>query len=222
MLPWKHLASAIVPGDGGEMRLYQRGSEFSIRVGSYELMNSRVHGSEDALAEYACERLAHRDRARVLIGGLGMGFTLAAVLSRIGSHAAVVVAELVPEVVIWNREEMGAINGDALEDPRVAIVDADVVSLIRSAHGDYDAILLDVDNGPAGLTSAANDRLYSVAGLRAAHAALRPGGILAVWSSGPDAAFTKRFESAGFTVEVLGARGHGQSGGRYVIWVGVG
>ena len=222
MLPWKHLASAIVPGDGGEMRLYQRGSEFSIRVGSYELMNSRVHGSEDALAEYACERLAHRDRARVLIGGLGMGFTLAAVLSRIGSHAAVVVAELVPEVVIWNREEMGAINGDALEDPRVAIVDAHVVSLIRSAHGDYVAILLDVDNGPAGLTSAANDRLYSVAGLRAAHAALRPGGILAVWSSGPDAAFTKRFESAGFTVEVLGARGHGQSGGRYVIWVGVG
>lgn len=220
MLPWKQLASAIVPGDGGEMRLYQRGAEFSIRVGSYELMNSRVHGSEDALAEYACERLSSA-APRILIGGLGMGFTLAAVLARVGPRAQVVVAELVPEVVIWNREEMGDVNGDALEDPRVEIVDADVVSVIREASTQYDAILLDVDNGPAGLTSSANDRLYSVAGLRAAHSALRPGGVLAVWSSGPDAAFTKRLESAGFSAEVLGARGHGKSkGGRYVIWVG--
>lgn len=221
MLPWKQLASATVPGDGGEMRLYQRGSEFSIRVDNYELMNSRVHGSEDALAEYACERLGNLDTPRILIGGLGMGFTLAAVLARVGPRAQVVVAELVPEVVIWNREEMGAINGDALEDPRVEIVDADVGSVIRSARDQFDAILLDVDNGPAGLTASTNDRLYSLAELRAAHAALRRSGVLAIWSSGPDNAFTKRLESAGFRAEVLIARGHGKSGGRYVVWTGV-
>jgi spermidine synthase len=220
MIPWTQLGSATVPGDGGEMRLYRRGSEFAIRVGPHELMNSRIYGSEDALAELSCDRLAGRDRARVLIGGLGMGFTLAGVLSHVGKHASVVVAELVPAVVGWNRNEMAELNGPALDDARVAVRESDVARVIREKPDNWDAILLDVDNGPSALTSKANDRLYSLTGLRAAFAALRPRGLLAVWSASNDPSFTHRLHQAGFEVEQLPVRARGRSGGsRFVIWI---
>ncbi len=220
MIPWVQLASTIVPGDGGEMRLYRRGSEFSIRVGTSELMNSRIHGSEDALASLACERLADRNRARVLVGGLGMGFTLAGVLSRVGKQCSVVVAELVPAVVEWNRDQMAEINGAALEDARVTVRESDVANIIRAEKDVYDAILLDVDNGPSALTSKTNDRLYSVAGLRAAFAALSPRGVLAVWSASPDPAFTRRLHKAGFKAEEVRVRARGRAGGsRFIIWI---
>jgi spermidine synthase len=222
MLPWTLIDSAAVPGDDGEMRLYRRGAEYSIRVGSYELMNNRVHGSEDALASIVCARLRDRDAARLLIGGLGMGFTLAGVLKDIGPRAEVVVAELVPAVVTWNRGPLGAFAGDPLSDDRVTVRELDVGRIIRTETAAYDAILLDVDNGPAALTSHTNDRLYTPPGLRAAYAALRPGGILAVWSAGPDAAFTKRLQHAGFAVEQVQVRGRGAAGGsRFLIWLAV-
>jgi spermidine synthase len=220
MIPWVLIDAAQVPGDGSEIRLYQRGSEYSIRVGAYELMNSRVHGSEDALASIVCERLKDRAHARVLIGGLGMGFTLAGVLRDLGNSSAVVIAELVPAVVAWNRGPLAAFAGNPLADPRVDVRELDVGQVIRAEEGVYDAILLDVDNGPAGLTSKTNDWLYGVRGLRAAHAALRPGGILAVWSAGADAAFTKRLQQNGFAVEEVRVRGRGKSGGsRFLIWL---
>lgn len=220
MIPWTLLDSAQVPGDGGEIRLYQRGSEYSIRVGSYELMNNRVHGSEDALASIACERLQDRDSARVLVGGLGMGFTLAGVLRDCGPRSEVVVAELVPAVVTWNRGPLGAFAGNPLNDARVTVRERDVAEVIRAERGGFDAILLDVDNGPAGLTSAANDRLYSPSGLRAAHNALRPGGILAVWSAGPHHPFMRRLQQTGFEAEEVRVRGRGAAGGsRFLIWI---
>ena len=221
MIPWSLLDSARVPGDGGEMLFYRRGSEFSIRVGGYELMNSRAYGSEDALAEMTCERLRDRNRARVLIGGLGMGFTLAGVVARLGKASEIVVAELVPEVVRWNRNEMAEVNGAALADRRVTVIEKDVLQVIRSTKGGFDAIMLDVDNGPNAMTSKGNDRIYSASGLRAAHGALRENGLLAVWSAGPDPAFAQRLRKAGFTVEELGVRSRGRGGGhRYVIWIG--
>ena len=220
MIPWTLLDSAQVPGGGGEIRLYQRGSEYSIRVGTYELMNNRVHGSEDALASIACERLRDRDAPRVLVGGLGMGFTLAGVLKDLGPRGEVVVAELVPAVIAWNRGPLGAFAGNPLADPRVTVREGDVGQVIRSEKAAFDAILLDVDNGPAGLTSSMNDQLYGAAGLRAAHAALRPRGILAVWSAGPDPAFTRRLQQAGFEAEQVRVRGRGAAGGsRFLIWI---
>src|SRR5512133_1795219 len=147
MVPWVLLASTDIPGDGGEMRLYRRGAEFSIRVGPHELMNSRVHASEEALAEIACARLDDREKSRILIGGLGMGFTLAAVLSHLGARATVDVAALVPAVVAWNRDEMAEINGAALADRRVTVRESDVAKVIGAEKNVYDAILLDVDNG---------------------------------------------------------------------------
>jgi spermidine synthase len=220
MIPWTLLGTANIPGDGGEMRLYQRGSEYSIRVGAYELMNSRVHGSEDALASLVCERLAHVANVRILVGGLGMGYTLSAVLERVGEASEVVIAELVPEVVAWHRGPLAVVSNGALDDRRVVIRENDVGAVIRDPGNGFDAILLDVDNGPAGLTSKQNDRLYDAAGLRAAYAALRPGGILAVWSAGPDERFTKRLRQAGFEVGEVRVRGRGDKGGaRYLIWL---
>jgi spermidine synthase len=207
--------SAQVPG-GGELRLMRRGDEFSIRLGQNELMNSRRGGSEEALATMACEKIRARGRPRVLIGGLGMGFTLRAALGGLGAEARVVVAELVPAVLAWARGPMAAVFGESLSDARVRIRQADVAQLIRGAAAAYDAILLDVDNGPAGLTRAANDGLYDQAGLKAAHAALRPGGVLAVWSSGPDAEFSRRLRSTGFDVDEIPVRANGA---RHVVWV---
>ena len=220
MIRWVHLGTASVPGDGGELRLMQRGGEFSIFAGSIELMSSRLSGSEEALASMTCARLLERPRPQVLIGGLGMGFTLRTALAALGPDATVAVAELVPEVVAWARGPLAAIHGKSLSDPRLTIFEGDVGKMIVGVKSRYDAILLDVDNGPAGLMRAANDDLYDAYGLREAHQALRPGGILAVWSAAPDEGFTKRLRGAGYTVEDHRVRANGRnSGPRHVIWL---
>ena len=219
MIPWSLLDTAQVPG-GGELRLKQRGDEFSIMLGQNELMNSRLSGSEEALATIACERMGSRKGTRILIGGLGMGFTLRAALAALGPAARIVVAELVPAVVAWARRPMAEVFADSLTDPRVSIREADVGHLIRSEASAFDAILLDVDNGPEGLTRKANDALYDLKGLSAARAALRPGGVLAVWSSTQNPKFTWRLGKAGFAVEEVRARANGSRGGaRHVIWI---
>jgi spermidine synthase len=198
----------------------KRGAEFSIMLGNTELMNSRLSGSEEALAKISCLRIQGRQRPHVLIGGLGMGFTLRAALDELGSDAQITVAELMPAVVAWARGPMAEIFGDSLADPRVSICEVDVGRLIRSGQSAYDAILLDVDNGPEGLTRKANDRLYDLAGLSAARSALATGGVLAVWSSAPNRNFTQRLRRAGFNVDEVGARANGTRGGaRHVIWV---
>jgi len=220
MIPWKLLDSAPVPGGSSELRLYERGGEFSIRVNGSELMNSRVHGSEEALAGFASARIASLPSPRVLIGGLGMGYTVAAALSRFGTGSRVVVAELMRVVVAWNRSFLGKLAGHPLHDPRVTVREADVALILQAERRAWDAILLDVDNGPAGLTRKGNDRLYSQAGLTEAFAALRPGGVLAVWSAGPDRAFAGRLRRAGFEVEELSVRARGPGGGsRHTIWL---
>lgn len=219
MIPWSLLDTAKVPDGFGDLRLMQRGTEFSIMTGSTELMNSRLSGSEKALATLVCARLQPRERPRLLIGGLGMGFTLRAALAELGPDAQIVVAELVSAVIAWARGPMAEIFGGSLTDPRVSLFEGDVGPLIRSAPAAYDAILLDVDNGPGGLTRAANDGLYTMAGLAAAHKALRPGGILAVWSSAPDRDFTQRLRHSGFAVEEERVRANGKSGARHVIWL---
>ncbi|MFC3068624.1 polyamine aminopropyltransferase [Phenylobacterium soli] len=219
MIPWEHLDTAQIPG-GGELRLMRRGAELSIMSGSIELMNSRLSGSEQALAELTCAPLAGAARPRVLIGGLGMGFTLRAALAALPAAAEVVVAELVPAVVEWARGPMAQIFAGCLEDPRVAIRVADVADLIAEAQGAYDAILLDVDNGPGGLNRAANDGLYGLPGLAAAAAALGPGGVLAVWSATPDDAFAQRLRRSGYLVEEKRVRATGSKrGARHVIWL---
>jgi spermidine synthase len=218
MIPRIVLDTAEMPDGGGEIRLVRRGEEYSIMLGATELMNSRLSGSEEALARLACERIASRPEPHILIGGLGMGFTLRAALAELGEGARVTVAELVPAVVAWARGPMAHIFAGSLDDPRVHIAEADVRTLITAGAG-YDAILLDVDNGPDGLTRAANDRLYDAEGLKRARSALAPGGVLAVWSSAPDRAFTQRLQHAGFAVEEVVARARGSRGGRHVIWL---
>jgi spermidine synthase len=219
MTPWVLLERAQVPGNGGELRLYGRNDEFSIKIaGRGELMNSRVHGSEDALAEHTCARLAGCPQPHLLIGGLGMGFTLAAALRHLGDQAQVVVAELVPAVVAWNRGALGEPAGHPLRDPRVSVRETDVGRLLLAGEQAYDAILLDVDNGPEGLTRKENDWLYGVDGLNAAYAALRPGGVLAVWSAGPAREFAQRLRKVGLEVEEVRVRAHGSKGARHIIW----
>ncbi len=214
------LDTAPIPGDGGELGLYQHGEDFLIRVvGGQDLMSTRTHGSADALAEIACTELAGRERPRVLIGGLGMGFTLASALRHLGHDAEVVVAELVPEVVEWNRGPLGEHAGHPLRDERVTVHEVDVSIMLRAEARSFDAILLDVDNGPDALTQEGNDWLYSRAGLNASYEALRPKGVLAVWSAGPDRAFSKRLRKAGFEVDEVRVRAHGGKGARHVIWI---
>jgi spermidine synthase len=198
----------------------KRGAEFSIMSGRIELMNSRRGRSEAALATISCERIAGLPAPHVLIGGLGMGFTLRAALGMLAQDARITVAELVPEVVGWARAPLAELFGGSLVDRRVRICEADVGELIRSGRSTYDAILLDVDNGPEGLTRSANDRLYDAKGLSAAKTALRAGGILAIWSCGPDAKFAKRLRDVGFDVEEVPVRANGAGGGaRHVIWI---
>ena len=219
MLPWIHLATATAP-DGDTLRLLRRGDEFSIRLqGGNELMNSRLGGSEEALARLALDRLSPRPAPRVLIGGLGMGFTLRAAQAIAPADARLVVSEIVPELVGWAGAHMGAVFGDCLSDPRVEVRTGDVAAVIDAAAGGFDAILLDVDNGPGGLTRADNDLLYRDDGLRAARRALAPGGVLAYWSAAPDPAFAKRLSRAGFAVETHTARaGRARNGVRHTIW----
>lgn len=219
MIPWVQLDSAKT-GDGAqELRLKRRGSEFSIMLGTNELMNSRLSGSEQALAKLSCQRIAGHRQPRILIGGLGMGFTLRAALVELGNDAAIVVAELVPAVVAWARGPMAEVFGGCLDDPRVTVEETDVGQLIRSEPKAWDAILLDVDNGPEGIVHKGNDALYSLAGLGAARTALKPGGVLAVWSQGPDSGFTRRLKQAGFAVEEVNTRANGKRGARHVIWI---
>jgi spermidine synthase len=220
MIPWEFLESAPVPDDGGEICLYRRGEEFSIRVGHRELMNSRVHGSEEALAEMACARISGRTRPRILIGGLGMGFTLAAALRTLGAEGRVVVAELVPAVVAWNSRYLATLAGHPLQDARVSVKEVDVGQILRTKRQAFDAILLDVDNGPAALGRRENDWLYARPGLEAAHVALRPGGVLAVWSAVPDQVFVQRLRRVGLTVDEVHvpARSSGK-GRRHTLWL---
>jgi spermidine synthase len=219
MIPWQRLDSAHIPG-GGELRLMRRGPEFAIKLGSNELMNSRLTATEQALATLACDRIKTRTAPKILIGGLGMGFTLRAALIVLGARAKIEVAELVPAVVAWARGPMAELFGESLVDSRVAIHETDVVDLIRTARADYDAILLDVDNGPNGIVRKANDRLYDVNGLAAAHTALTPGGVLAVWSSADDAKFTARLRKSGFDVSENAVRAKGPQGrAQHFIWV---
>ena len=220
MTPWNLLDSAPIPGNGGELHLYQRGDEFSIKiVGGGELMNSRVHGSEDALAELACARLVNCEQPHLLIGGLGMGYTLAAALLHGGSRVKVVVAELIPAVVEWNRGPLGVHAGHPLGDTRVSVREIDIADILKVEDSIYDAILMDVDNGPEGLTRKENDWLYSVNGLSEAYTALRPQGVLAVWSADPDQVFSQRLRKVGFKVEEVRVRGHGAKGARHTIWL---
>ena len=222
VIPRILLGTALIPGTDQEMRLYQSGNLFSIKIpGRGDLMNSRMHGSEKALADLACERLVHTKKSRLLIGGLGMGFTLAAALQAVGPAAEIVVAELVPEVVTWNRTLIGEPAGHPLDDRRSTVYVGDVADVIRREIGGFDAILMDVDNGPEALVRRANDWLYSPAGLRATRAALRPRGVLGVWSASQDRRFTKRLQEAGFAVSEHVARPHrAGKGPRHHVWIG--
>jgi len=219
MIPWLQLDTARVPGADVQLRLMQRGAEFSMMLGQNELMSSRLSGSEEALATLACRRIETVKSPHLLIGGLGMGFTLRAALAVLGSDARIMVAELVPAVIAWARGPMADIFGDSLDDPRANVREADVVDVVRSHDSAFDAILLDVDNGPEGLIRKANDALYDLKGLKAIRRALRPGGVLAVWSSGPNPLFSKRLGAAGFDVNEVAVRATTKrSGARHVIW----
>ncbi len=219
MIPWEEIDRAVVPGQECAVTLLKRDTEFSIRTSETELMNSRVHGSEDALAELTCSRLKQKIDLNILIGGLGMGYTLAAALEQSGPETRITVSELIPAVVQWNREYLGHLAQKPLDDSRVSIREEDVAKIIKEKESVWDAILLDVDNGPAGLTRKANDHLYSESGLRASFNALRSGGIMAVWSSAVDEAFTRRLKKCGFKAEIrtVRARKSGK-GSRHTIW----
>ena len=219
MIPWELLASASTP-DGGELSLHRRGGEFSIRIDRRELMNSRQHGSEEAMAHLAAAALAAGPRPSALVGGLGMGFTLAATLAALPPGARIDVAELVPAVVAWNRGPLGPLAGAPLNDPRVRVCLGDVHRLLQDRPSRYDLVLLDVDNGPEGLTAASNQALYGRRGLVDIARSLRPRGVLSVWSRFDDPAFTARLRAAGFRPEThrVRARANGK-GARHTIWV---
>ena len=217
MIPRILLDTAQVPG-GATLRLFQHGADFAIMLGMSDLMNSRMSGSEEALATIGCASLAAHPRPRVLVGGLGMGFTLRASLGVLRADAEIVVAEIVPKIVDWARGPMAPLFGDCLDDCRVTIRIGDVADAI--AEGRWDAILLDVDNGPDGLSMPGNDRLYGAAGIGRARAALTPGGVLAVWSAAPDKPFANRLRGAGLDVveHQVRARSNGK-GPKHVIWI---
>jgi len=218
MIPRELLGIAEVPG-GPPLRLFRRGRDFMIVLDRNELMSTRMRGSEVALGTLTCARLADRERPRLLIGGYGMGFTLRAVLAELGCAAAITVAELVPGIIGWARGEMAELTAGCLDDPRVTLRMADVGAVMEEER--YDAILLDVDNGPDGLTRPDNDGLYTRSGLDRARRALRPGGVLAVWSAAPDAAFARRLAGAGFAVEEVKIRARENGKGPvHVIWFG--
>ena len=222
MNPWEVIARTPVPNSRDEMELVRRGEEWIIRVDGQPLMSSRVHGSEDALAEMAFERMPDTANPRVLIGGLGMGFTAAAALRLAPPAARIEVAELVPAVVEWNRGPLGEVAGRPLNDERLVVHEGDVIEKIRGASGSWDAILLDVDNGPDGLTRESNGWLYEEKGLRALLTAMSPHGVLAVWSANDDRSFTQRLTRCGYQVEVIPVRGRaGNKGSRHTVWLAI-
>ncbi len=216
------LGTAVIPNDGGALNLFAYGDDFVIKIEGGkggQLMNTRTHGSEDALAEIPCRKIASRPGARVLIGGLGMGFTLASALKNLRGDAQVEVAELVPGVIEWNRGPLGDKAGRPIEDPRAKVLNVDVAELLKAEPAGYDAIMLDVDNGPEGLTHSANTWLYSLDGLSACARALRPKGLLAVWSASADRQFSQRLARAGFKAEEVQVYAHGNRGARHTIWI---
>ena len=207
--------------DGSLMTLHEHDGVFMIRVDGVELMSTRQHHSEERLAELACDQIRSTASAvRVLIGGLGLGFTLRAALAQLGPNATVVVVELMPAVIEWNQTPEFGLGADALADPRVEIIAGDVADVLKTSRGRFDAIILDVDNGASGLTAAANSRLYSAAGLSMARSALRPGGCLAVWSATADPAFVQRMGQSGFAVTVERARTHPTGGSWNSLFIG--
>ena len=219
MKPTRLLDQAYTP-DGTPLTLHEHDGAMSIRVGGVELMSTRQHHSEEMLARLACAGLQGRGRTAVLIGGLGLGFTLRETLRQVAADATVVVAELIPSVIAWNRNPAYGLAADVIADPRVEIVAGDVADVLRASRGRFDGIMLDVDNGARGLTSAANDGLYGAAGLGASRAALRQGGRLVIWSAAADARFVEGMEEAGFAVEVVKARTHPTGGSWNWIFVG--
>lgn len=222
MIPWKFLSSARTPDTKSELKLYQRDTEYSIRVNGVELMNSRRFRSEKLLAELSCSEIAHRKNARALIGGLGMGYTLSAALVSLNSDADVHVAELAPSVVTWNQDVFGILADYPLQDSRVTVLVEDVVQVIKRNKSAFDAILLDVDNGPDGLTQEKNKGLYSLSGLAIIHRALRPGGVVSIWSASPDTSFTKKLKQSSFNVMEKKVRGRTQKKGPvHTIWIAI-
>lgn len=220
MIPWEEIDRVKVPEYEGELVLLKRGAEFSIRTAGTELMNSRCHGSEDALAQLTCSRIKRQSGVKILIGGLGMGYTLAAALEHSAPDMSITLSELVPAVIRWNKEQLGNLAGMPLNDPRVSVQEEDVMDRIKKGKAQWDAILLDVDNGPEGLTRKTNDRLYGSAGLEASFRALCSGGILAIWSSGTDEAFTSRLKRCGFYTETIMVRARKPGkGSRHTIWL---
>lgn len=218
MQPRTLIATAQIPG-GNDLRLFQRGGDFMIVLDRNELMNSRMSGSEEALAVMTIDRLRNTASPHMLIGGYGMGFTLRAALAVLPPEARVTVSELVPEIIDWARGPMAELADGCLDDPRVILVLDDVTAVLAAEAGRYDAILLDVDNGPDGLSRVANDRIYSMAGLAKAKAALKPGGIVAIWSAAPDAVFARRLRDSGFAVEEVAVRARSNGKGpKHVIW----
>ena len=224
MIARQHLATAFVPG-GEELRLYSHDRDFMILLKRDELMSTRMRGSEEALAVQTIARLGEGVAPRLLIGGYGMGFTLRAALAALGPRAQVTVAELVPEIIAWARGPMAGLTAGCLDDPRVTLRSGDVADVIREGGGRFDAILLDVDNGPDGLVRDDNDRIYSRSGLGAAKHALRPGGVLAIWSAAPDPGFARRLAGAGFAVDEVAVSARGNlpegkkgKGPRHIIW----
>jgi len=220
MRHWELLGEAAIPGSTRTLCLYRGKDDFHISLSGTggELMSTRKHASEDALGALPCRRIG-KASPRVLVGGLGMGFTLAAALAEVGPDAEVTVAELIPEVVDWNRGELGTCSGRPLDDPRTRVHVGDVTRLLRAKRGHWDVIALDVDNGPEGLTQDANDWLYTAEGIDAAQRALAPGGILAYWSAAPDAAFYDRLRRSGFDIEQVTVRAHAGKGARHIIWL---
>ena len=220
MRHWTHLGEAPIPGTQKSLALFKSKDDFHIKVsGGFELMSTRKHGSEDALATLPCAKLKNPDDAHVLIGGLGMGFTLAAALKAVGPDARVTVSELIPEVVEWNRGPLGEFSGFPVNDPRTQIELTDVCELIKDNPATYDVIALDVDNGPEGLTQSSNNWLYTEEGIHAARKALRPNGLLAYWSAGEDKPFRLRLRACGLQVDEKRVFAHGNKGTKHTVWV---
>jgi len=221
MVPWTLLAAANIPNNGGELRLSQREDDFSIHLKGVrgELMNSRMSCSERALAELGCAHIQEAEKAKVLVGGLGMGFTLAAALKATSKSSQVIIAELVSEVIEWNKGPLGECAGRPLDDSRVQVHLGDVAELFKTKQATYDAILLDVDNGPEGFTQADNNNLYSTEALQAIQQTLRPSGVLAIWSAWHDPKFTLQLKKTGFKVTTKTVRAHKGKGSRHTIYL---